>query len=175
MKRLLLLIVFFNVTLLISVLDTSNLYSADSDGMRLCEAVTLQDAASVLAVNPEDLKFANRELMVSPEDLKNKLYISAPCLCSIRSTSDFSKSINYMTYIFSDAKMAKTEFEKMLNNYETVAKVDMVEKTGDSAFRVEDQRFQRTVVVKDEVLIDVLNPTDFASQMRIIRLVMDIR
>ena len=111
--------------------------------------------------------------MVSPEDLQKKIYKIPPYNCTIRSNSNFLKLITYVAYVYNDPKQARIDFNKMQHNYESLSKVDTVADIGDEAFWVGDNRFQRMVAIKGDIVIDVLSPKDFNLQKQIIRLVLD--
>jgi hypothetical protein len=111
--------------------------------------------------------------MVSPDDIQNKVYKYPPHNCAIRSTSDFLKSITYVTYAYNDPGQALKEFNQMKNGFATVSKVDDVPDTGDEVFWAGDDRFQRMVAIKGNVVVDVLSPKDFNLQKQIIDLVLE--
>jgi hypothetical protein len=146
------------------------LAAAAEDGGR-CSGVTLEKAAAFLAVSPDDLQKNSSDLMVSPEDIQKKIYKVQPYNCSIRSKSNFLKSITYVTYAYNDKAQARAEFNKMKKGFESVTKVDIVPDISDEVFWVGDTRFQRMVAIKDAVVIDVLNPKDFDLQKQIMSLV----
>jgi len=174
LKRLLRLmtisILFFNVGMLCT---NSKILATRMDGTQRCRGITLENAATILGVSADDLQKSSRDLVVSPEDLRKKIYKIIPYNCTIRSKSNFLKLITYVTYVYSDPNQARLDFKKMQQNYESISKVDAVPDIGDEAFWVADNRFQRMVAIKDDTVIDVLNPKDFNLQKQIIRLVLD--
>jgi len=143
------------------------------DGTQRCRDITLENAAAILGVSADDLQKSSRDLVVSPEDLRKKIYKIIPFNCTIRSKSNFLKLISYVTYVYNDPKQARLDFKKMQQNYESVSKVDAVSDIGDEAFWVGDNRFQRMVAIKGDMVIDVLSPKDVNLQKQIIHLVLD--
>lgn len=110
--------------------------------------------------------------MVSPEDFQHHTYQGIPYNCTIRSKSNFLHSISYVTYVYTDPGQARVEFNRMKQNFATVAKVDAVPDIGDNAFWVGDSRFQRLVAIRGGVVIDALSPKDFDLQKQTVRLVL---
>ncbi len=138
-----------------------------------CTAITLEKAAVILSVPPEDLLKSSSEMMVSPEDLQKKTYKIHPYTCRIRSKSNFLKSINYIIYVYNDPGQARLDFDQMRYHYKIVSKVDDVPGIGDEAFRADDQHLQRMVAIKGGVVIDILNPKEFSLQKRVISLILE--
>lgn len=147
-------------------------FAAETDSTNRCNSISLESAASILIVSTDDLQKSNMDIMVSPDDIKNKTFKIQPCNCAIRSKSNFLKSINYIIYEYNDPKQARIDFNKMKNNYGTISKIDVVPDIGDGTFWVGDKRFQRMVSIKGDVLVDVLNPKEFDLQRQIISLVL---
>ena len=174
LKRLLRLttisILFLNLGMLCT---SSKILATETDGTNRCSSITLENAATILVVSTDDLQKSSRDLMVSPEDLQKKIYKIHPYHCTIRSKSNFLKLITYVTYVYNDPGKARIEFDKMQKNFESLSKVDVLPDIGDEAFWVGDNRFQRMVAIKGDVVIDVLSPKDFNLQKQIIRLVLD--
>jgi len=75
--------------------------------------------------------------------------------------------------VYNNPGKARIEFDKMQKNFESLSKVDVVPDIGDEAFWVGDNRFQRMVAIKGDIVIDVLSPKDFNLQKQIIRLILD--
>jgi hypothetical protein len=174
LKRLLRIMTIWMLFLSFCVLYThSKILATRMDGTQRCRGITLENAAAILAVSSDDLKKSSRDLMVSPEDLKKKIYKVIPYNCTIRSKSNFLKFITYVTYVYNDPKQARMDFKKMQQNYVTVSKVDAVPDIGDEAFWVGDSRFQRMVAIKGDVVIDVLSPKEFNFHKQIMRLVLE--
>lgn len=94
-----------------------------------------------------------------------------PCNCAIRSKSNFLKGINYIIYEYNDPGHARTGFKKMQNSHGTISEVDGVPDIGYENFWVGDNRFQRMVSIKGDVVVDVLSPKEFDLQKQIISLV----
>ena len=172
LKRLLRLmtisILFFNVGMLCT---NSKILATRMDGTQRCRGITPENAAAILGVSADDLQKSSRDLMVSPEDLRKKIYKILPYNCTIRSKSNFLKLITYVTYVYIDPKQAHIDFNKMQQNYASISKVDVVPDIGDMAFWVGDNRFQRMVAINGDTVIDVLSPKDFNLQKQIIRIV----
>ncbi|MCB2180802.1 MAG: hypothetical protein KQH63_02110 [Desulfobulbaceae bacterium] len=141
----------------------------ESDASSRCDSITLENAAAFLLVPAADLQKRSSDVMVSPEDMQKKIYKAPPYSCIISSKSNFLKSINYVTYEYSDPGKARAEFNTMQQNFGTVSKVDVVPGIGDTTFHVADNRFQRMVAIKGNVVIDVLNPKDFEIQKQIMQ------
>jgi hypothetical protein len=151
----------------------SKILASESDSTTCCSGITLENAATILLVSPDDLHKTCRDFMVSPDDLQKKIYKIRPYNCTIRSKSNFLKLITYVTYVYNDPGQARIEFNKMQNGFESISKVDVVPDIGDKAFWAGDNRFQRMVAIKGDVVIDILSPKDFNLQKQIIRLVLD--
>jgi hypothetical protein len=151
----------------------STAYAAETKSTNRCSAITLKNGAALLNVPIDDLQKSSTDLMVSPDDLKKKIYKSHPFNCSIRSKSEFLKFITYIIYEYNDSGQAHIEFNKMRQGFESISKVDIIPDIGDAAFWAGDQRFQRMVAIKGGVVIDALNPKEFDLQMKIISLVLD--
>ena len=151
-------ILFIVMFILFTVLPN---FAEETDNTNRCNSITLESAASILVVSTDELQKNNMDIMVSPDDIKNKTFKIQPCNCTIRSKSNFLKSINYII-----------DFNKMKNNYGTISKVDVVPGIGDGTFWVGDNRFQRMVSIKGNVLVDVLSPKEFDLQKQIISLVL---
>ena len=164
------LILFLNLGMLCT---SSKILATETDGTSRCSSITLENAATILAVSTDDLQKSSRDLMVSPEDLEKKIYKIQPYNCTIRSKSNFLKLITYVTYVYNNPGKARIEFDKMQKNFESLSKVDVVPDIGDEAFWVGDNRFQRMVAIKGDIVIDVLSPKDFNLQKQIIRLILD--
>ena len=147
--------------------------AAEAENTDRCSSVSLEDAASILGVSIDDLQISSRDLLISPEDLQKKMYTIHPCNCTIRSTSNFLKSIMYATYIFNDPDLSRKEFNRMREGYAAVSKVDVVADTGDETFWVGDNRFQRMVAIQGNAVIDILTPKDFTHQKQILGLVLN--
>ncbi len=146
--------------------------SAEKKGPDCCGAVSLKNAAALLGVSPGDLQKNSRPMMVSPDDIRKKTYKSLPCSCSIRSKSNFLKSISYVIYHYNDPRQARVDFNTMKNNFAIVSKVDVVKGLGGEVFWAGDKRFRRMVALKGAVLIDVMNPVDYKVQKGVLRLVL---
>lgn len=144
-----------------------------SDIENLCSFITIEKAAVILSLPENDLQKSHRELMVSPEDVKNKTYKQPPLSCSIRSKSNFLKMITYVIYVFNEPSHTQVELRKMKEGFETVSEVEMINGTGEEAFWAGDKRFQRLVARKNNKLIDVLSPKEFESQADIMQMIMD--
>ena len=174
LKRLLQLTIISILFLTLGLLCTNyKILASETDGTNRCGGVTLENAATLLDVSTDDLHKSSSDLMVSPEDLQNKIYKIHPYNCTIRSKSNFLKFITYVTYVYNDPGQARIEFNKMQKGFESISKVDVISDIGDEAFWAGDNRFQRMVAIKGDVVIDVLSPKDFKLQNRIIRLVLD--
>lgn len=157
-----------------ALLATNPILSASAtDNTSHCSGITLADAAAVLDVPIDDLVKNSNEIMVSPEDAKNKTYKAQPHSCSIKSKSDFFKFITYVTYVHRSADKAGIEFNRMQKGFESITTVDNITDIGDKAFWVSDNRFKRLVSLKGNVVIDVLSPKDFELQKRIGQLVLE--
>jgi len=163
-------ILFFNVGMLCT---NSKILATRMDGTQRCRNITLDNAAAILGVSADDLQKSSRDLVVSPEDLRKKIYKILPYNCTIRSKSNFLKLITYVTYVYNAPEQARLDFKEMQQNYESISKVDAVPDIGDEVFWVGDNRFQRMVAIKGDIVIDVLSPKDFNLQKQIIRLVLD--
>jgi hypothetical protein len=146
--------------------------AAEADRTSRCNGITLENAATILAVSTDDLQKSNTDIMVSPDDIKNKTYKIRPYNCAIRSKSNFLKGINYIIYVYNDLGQARFDFNKMRNNYAAISKVDVVPDIGDETFWVSDNRFQRMVSIKGDVVVDVLSPKEVDLQKQIVRLVL---
>jgi len=144
-----------------------------SENQSLCNAVPFEKAAKILLTKESDLEKNTRELMVSPEDIKNKLYLEPPVSCSIRSKSNFLKTITFVSYVFNDPSRATLELKKMKQGFETVAKTETIIDMGDEAFWVKDARFQRLMARKNNRIIDILNPKEFNHQADIMKMILD--
>ena len=162
-------ILFFFICILFAVPRN---FAAETDGTNRCNSITLENAATILGVSTDDLQKRNIDIMVSPDDVTKKTFKIQPCNCTIRSKSNFLNGINYIIYTYNDPEQARIDFNKMQTNYETVSKVDVVPDIGDETFWVGDNRFQRMVSIKGDVLVDVLGPKEFDLQKQIIRLVL---
>jgi hypothetical protein len=169
-KVMTILILFLTLGLLCT---NSKILASETDGTNRCNGITIENAATILGVSPDDLHKTGRDLMVSPDDLQKKIYKTLPHNCTIRSKSNFLKFITYVTYVYNDPGQARVEFNKMRNGFESISKVDVVPDIGDKAFWAGDNRFQRMVAIKSGVVIDVLSPKDFNLQKQIIRMVLD--
>ena len=174
LKRLLQLTTISILFLTLGLLCTnSKILASETDGTNRCSGITLENAATILVVSTDDHHQSSSDLMVSPDDLQKKIYKIHPYNCTIRSKSNFLKFITYVTYVYNDPGQARIEFNKMQKGFESISKVDVVPDIGDEAFWAGDNRFQRMVAIKGDVVIDVLSPKDFNLQKRIIRLVLD--
>lgn len=147
-------------------------FAAETGNTKYCTSISLENAATILGVSIDDLQTNNTDTMVSPDDIKKKTFKMPPYNCSIRSKSDFLKGISYIIYVYNDPGRALIEYNKMQNSYGTISKVDVVPGIGDETFWVSDNRFQRMVSIKKDVVIDVLNPKEFDLQKQIIRLIL---
>lgn len=148
-------------------------FASELKNTNRCSLLTLENGATLLNVAIEDLQESSHDLMVSPDDLKSKIYKIQPYNCSIRSKSDFLKFITYVIYTYNDPGKAQMEFDKMRKGFETISKVDTIQDIGDEAFWAGDKRFQRMVAIKDGVVIDVLNPKELSLQKKIMSLILD--
>ena len=174
LKRLLQLVtlsVFFLTVGLLCTNPTS--MAAKTNDANRCGGITLENAATILAVSPDDLRKSSSPMMVSPDDLQKKIYKTPPYTCRIRSKSNFLKSIAYVTYVYNDPGQAFRDFKKMKEGFESASRVDVVPGIGDGAFWAGDKRFQRMVAMKGGIIIDVSAPTDPNLQKLVIRLVLD--
>lgn len=160
--------------LTLSLLCTnSKILASETDGIDRCSTITFENAATILAVFPDDLQKSSHDLMVSPYDTQKEIYKINPYNCTIRSKSNFLKLITYITYVYNDTAQARIEFNKMQKGFESISKVDMIPDIGNETFWAGDNRFQRMVSIKGNVVIDVLSPKDFKLQEQIIRLVLE--
>jgi len=162
-------ILFFVICILFAVPMN---FAAETDNTNCCNSISLEKAATILVVSTDDLQKSNIDIMVSPDDIKKKTFKMLPCNCAIRSKTNFLKSINYIIYVYNDRGQARIDFNKMQNNYGTISKVDVVPDIGDETFWVGDNRFQRMVSIKGDVLVDVLGPKEFDLQKQIISMVL---
>ena len=141
--------------------------AAESGKTDCCSQMTAADAARILDISVDDLQTSSSDLMVSPEDQAKKIYKVPPCRCSIRSRSNFLKSITYVIYVYNDAGQAGSEYGTMKNGFESVARVDIVPNIGEATFWVGDSRFQRMVALKGALVVDVLSPKELELQKQI--------
>lgn len=151
----------------------SEIVAAETADTERCTSITFKEGAAILDVSTDDLQTTSHDIMVSPDDLQKKIYKTPPYNCTIRSKSDFLKSIAYITYIYSDPKQAHSDYIKMKKGYESVSTVEDIPGLGDKTFWVADNRFQRLVGAKGTVLVDILSPKDVNLQKQVIRLVLD--
>ena len=151
----------------------SNGLATEADGTYRCRSITLENAATILAVSSDDLQKSSSDIMVSPDDIRKKTFKIEPYNCTIRSKSNFLKGISYITYVYNDPEQARIDFNKMKKGYGTISKVDAVSDIGDETFWAGDNRFQRMVSIKGVIVIDVLSPKDFSLQKQIIRLILE--
>ena len=168
----LLTITFLILTLGLLCINSTT-FASEMKNTNRCSSITLENGATLLNASIEDLQKSSHDLMVSPDDLKSKIYKTHPYNCSIRSKSDFLKFITYVTYTYNDPGQAHMEFNKMRKGFESISKVDTIQDIGDEAFWAGDKRFQRMVAIKGGVVIDVLNPKELSLQKKIISLVLD--
>jgi hypothetical protein len=147
--------------------------ASETDVENLCSIIPLEKAAEILSVPENDLQMSNRELMVSPEKVKNKTYQQPPLSCSIRSKSNFLKTITYVIYVFNDPSRAQMELKEMKQGFEAVSKVEMINGMGDEAFWAGDRRFQRFVARKNNKMIDIVSPKEFKHQADTMKMIMD--
>ncbi len=136
------------------------------------DGIALEKAAAILNVAPGNLIAQSFKQRVSPDDVKEKIYAVPPCHYSYRAKTDFRKSIHYVVYAFNDPARARATFDRMKGNFATAAKVDEVPGVGATAFRVNDKRFDRFVVLDGKMMIDVLSPKDLKRQKGIVRLLL---
>ena len=136
------------------------------------DGISLEKAASILDVASGDLVARSFKQGVSPNDVKKKTYAVPPCSYSYRAKTDFRKSIHYVVYAFNDPARARATFDRMKGNFATAAKVAEVPGVGETAFRVNDKRFDRFVVLDGKMMIDVLSPKDLKRQKGIVRLLL---
>jgi len=148
-------------------------FASESDIENLCSFIVIEKAAAILSLPENDLQKSHRELMVSPEDVKNKTYEQPPLSCSIQSKSNFFKMITYVIYVFNEPSHAQVELKKMRERFETVSEVEMIKGMGGEAFWAGDKRFQRLVARKNNKMIDVLRPKEFKLQVDIMQTIMD--
>ncbi len=141
--------------------------AAESGNTNCCGQIKAEDAATILGISVDDLQTSSSDLMVSPEDQEKKIYKVPPCRCSIRSRSNFLKSITYVIYVYNDDAQAGAEYNTMKNGFESVAKTEIVPNIGEATFWVGDNRFQRMVALKGAVVADVLSPKEFEIQKQI--------
>jgi len=173
-KQLLFLMTFLSLFLCLRLLlPGSPALAAEKKGSDCCDVILLRDAAVFLGVSSGNLQKNVRTVMVSPDDIRKKIYKSPPCSCSIRSKSNFLKSISYTIYHYNDPRQARRDFNTMKNNFAAASKVDNVKGLGSEVLWAGDKRFHRMVALKGAVLIDVINPADFNIQKRILRLILD--
>jgi len=163
-------ILFLNLGILCT---SSKTLASETDGTERCSSITLENGAKILGAAIDDLQRSSYDLMVSPDDLRKKIYKIPPYNCTIRSKSNFLKLITYVTYVYSDPGQAKTEFNKMRNDFESVSMIEAVPGIGDSAFWAGDNRFQRLVALQGAAMIDILSPKNLDLQKQIISLVLD--
>lgn len=159
--------------LIFVLLCTNRALASEADGGNRCSGISLVSAAAILGVSADNLQENSSDLMVSPDDIEKKIYKILPYNCTIRSKSNFLQFITYVTYFYNDTGQARIEFDKMRKGFESISKVDVVSDIGDASFWAGDDRFQRMVAMKGNVVIDVLSPKDFNRQKRIISLVLD--
>ena len=157
--------VFF---LLFFFLPASIICAADTE---LCSGLTVPEATEMLGVAETDIGVFENKLPVSPDDSADKVYTTPPSSCRFSSRADFLKSISYVVYVFSSKDRAMKDFNAMKDNFETVAQIQTVG-LGDMAFLVDDKRFQRTVGLKKNVLVDVLSPKSAELQKLILEKVL---
>ncbi len=173
-KRLFRLTTISILFLILGMLYThSKILAAETDSANRCNSITLENAAIILVVSTDDLQKSSSDLMVSPDDIREKIYKIQPYNCTFRSGLNFLNFITYVTYVYNHSEQAHIEFNKMQKGFESVSKVDIVPDIGDETFWVGDNRFQRMVSIKGDVVIDVLSPKEFNLQKQIIRLVLD--
>lgn len=168
--RFLLRVTIALMTAVVFIISGTALFADETDR---CHGISLQQASAILGISPDDIHVSCQEIMISPEDIEKKIYRNPPYSCSFRSASNFLKSIHYNVYIFSSGMLAETEFNTLKTNFNTVAKTDPIQGAGDTAFRVEDKRFQRTVGLKKKVLVDVLSPKEGDLQKQVLALVLE--
>ena len=148
-------------------------FASESNTENLCSFIPLEKAAEILSLPANDLQKNHRDLMVSPEDVKNKTYKQPPLSCTIRSKSSFLKMITYVIYVFNDPSHAQEELKKIKEGFETVSEVEMIKGMGEEAFWAGDKRFQRLVARKNNKMVDILNPKEFKFQVDMMQMVMD--
>ncbi|MDW7772209.1 MAG: hypothetical protein SCH71_04885 [Desulfobulbaceae bacterium] len=163
-------ILFFTLGLLCI---NSEIPASETAGIDRCGSISLEEAAALLGVSVDDLARSSSDLMVSPDDLRDKIYKETPYNCSIRAKSNLLKSITYVTYVYSDPVQARIEFNRMRDGFESVSRVDEVPDAGDEAFLAGDQRFHRLIVKKGDTVIDILSPADFTLQKQVVHYILE--
>ncbi|MBU0960338.1 MAG: hypothetical protein KKH60_02340, partial [Proteobacteria bacterium] len=153
--------------------NTSNILAAENTDTNRCSGITLEKAAIILGVSIDDIQISSSDLMISPDDLKKNIYKIHPYSCAVRSKSNFLKIINYVTYVHNNPDKARTEFNKIRKGFESISTVDVLADIGDEAFWAGDNRFERMIAIKGDVVIDVLSPKDFDLQKQIIQQVLN--
>ncbi len=154
--------------LMLFLLPATILCAADTE---LCSGLTIEEAAEMLGVPEADIRASENKMPVSPDDSANNVYTTPPSSCTFSSQADFLKSVSYVVYVFSSDTQAMKDFNTMKANFETVAQTQAVG-LGDRAFRVDDKRFQRTVGLEKNVLVDVLSPKTAELQQQILQQVL---
>jgi len=158
----------------LGILCTSpRILAAGTDDTGRCSSITLENAAAILGAAMADLQQSSHDLMVSPDDPREKVYSTPPFNCTIRSTANFLQSVTYVVYEFNDPGQARREFNRMREGFASVSGVEAVPDIGAEVFWAGDDRFQRMVAIKGKAMIDVLSPKDFNLQKQIISLVLD--
>ena len=173
LKRLSRIITMLIFVLFLGVLCACSILSvAEAKGFPRCDNITLEDGAAILVVAVSDLQKSSSDLLISPDDIERQIYKAPPYKCTMRSKTNFLKSLSYIIYVYNNSEQARTEFNKMKESFATVAKVDQISEFGDETFRVEDSRFQRMVCIKGDLVLDILNPKESNLQKQIVRLVL---
>lgn len=67
----------------------SNSFAAETDRADRCNRIALEKAAAVLGAPADERQKSSKYLMVSPDDLQEKIYRTHPYSCTIRSKTDF--------------------------------------------------------------------------------------
>lgn len=123
-----------------------------------CGGITLAQAAVILHLAPADV---NGPL---PQQENNA--------CVYRSRKVFWKQVFFTIYVEPSSAVAKQKLENWKEGFAVLSPVNAVDGLGDEAWHFPDHRVGRLLMRKDNVVLDVLQPHDKATQIQMAKIVL---
>jgi len=121
-----------------------------------CGGLTVADAAAILKIPVKDLRGPRSNRIFS---------------CSYGSRSRRLLTLNFSIYVEASPAKAQRALDALRQSLAVLSPIIVVDQLGDEAYRAPDPRVGQLLLRKGSVWVDIVTPSNGASQRRIARIV----